>query len=271
MIPFIDLHCHSTFSDGTSTPAEIVAMAKNLGLKAVTLTDHDTTLGLPELFSAAKTNGLEAIPGIEFSCHLDKESVHVLAYHFDPAHPAIIELEKRHLERRLDRSQKMQAKLKALGIDIDLSKTQAKGVIGRPHIAALLIEKGVVKDIKEAFTKFLGEGKAGYVEAFTISLDETLSVIKQAGGISVLAHPHLLTESYLFNRLMKYPFDGVECYYGNFTMQQNERYLKKAIEKNLLITGGSDFHGEAKPQVRYGSSFVTEETFRKLKPAIALF
>ncbi|MFN4175216.1 MAG: phosphatase, partial [Parachlamydiaceae bacterium] len=148
--------------------------------------------------------------------------------------------------------------------DIDLSKLQAKGVIGRPHIAALLIEKGVVKDIKEAFTKYLGEGKAGYVEAFTITLEETLAVIKKAGGVSILAHPHLLSESSLFNRLVKYPFDGVECYYGNFTMQQNERYLKKAIEKNLLVTGGSDFHGFAKPLVRYGSSYVNHENFLKL-------
>lgn len=267
MIPFADLHCHSTFSDGTATPTEIVEMAKNLGLKAVTLTDHDTTLGLPELFSAAEKNGLKAITGIEFSCHLDKESVHVLAYHFDPAHPAIVELEKKHFDRRQDRSQKMQAKLKTLGIDVDLSKSQAKGVIGRPHIAALLIEQGIVKDIKEAFTKFLGEGKAGYVEAFTISLDETLSAIKQAGGVSVLAHPHLLSDSYQFNRLVKYPFDGIECYYGNFTLQQNDRYLKKAKEKNLLITGGSDYHGTAKPLVRYGSSFVTEDNFLKLKPS----
>ncbi len=265
MTPYADLHCHSTFSDGTSTPTEIVEMAKNLGFKAVTLTDHDTTLGLPELFAAAEINGLNAISGIEFSCHLDKESVHVLAYNFDPSHPAIVELEKKHFERRLDRSQKMQAKLKTLGIDVDLTKTQAKGVIGRPHIAALLIEKGIVKDIKEAFTRFLGEGKAGYVEAFTITLDETLSVIKQAGGVSILAHPHLLSESSQFNRLIKYPFDGVECFYGNFTMQQNDRYLKKAKEKNLLITGGSDFHGLRKPLVRYGSSFVTEESFLKLK------
>jgi len=138
-------------------------------------------------------------------------------------------------------------------------------VIGRPHIAALLIEQGIVKDIKEAFTKFLGEGKAGYVEAFTITLDETLKAIKDAGGVSVLAHPHLLTDSYQFNRLVKYPFDGIECYYGNFSMQHNDRYLKKAVERNLLITGGSDFHGAAKPMVKYGSSFVTEENFRKLR------
>lgn len=265
MTPFADLHCHSSFSDGTSSPTEIVELAKSLGFKGVTVTDHDTTLGLPELFDAAKKNGLVALTGIEFSCHLDKESVHVLGYRFDPAHPAIAHLEARHRERRLERSQKMQAKLKTLGIDIDLSKIQVKGVIGRPHIAALLIEKGLVKDIKEAFSKFLGDGKSAYVEAYTVTLNETIDAIKQAGGISVLAHPHLLSESTLFNRLVKYPFDGIECYYGNFTRAQNDRYLKKALEKNLLITGGSDYHGTTKPLSRYGSSYVTEELFNKLK------
>lgn len=261
---FADLHCHSTFSDGSFTPTQIVELAHQKGFKGVSLTDHDTTKGLPELFEAAKKYNLVALSGIEFSCYHKNSSVHLLGYGFNLHHPAITRLEDKHLERREARNHAMVEKLKSLGIEVNLAEIKTDGVVGRPHIALLMVKKGYVSNLQEAFQKFLGEGKAAFVEAFTITLAETIEAIHEANGYAILAHPHLIDSSELFNQLLKYPLDGLECYYSNFNRDQNERYIKKVAQKEWIATGGSDFHGENKPYVAYGASFTDENTFRKL-------
>ncbi len=267
MIPFADLHCHSTYSDGTATPAEIVDLAVSLHLKAVSLTDHDSTLGLEELYKAAKAKGLEMISGVEFSCHVDQESVHLLGYGFDPDAPSIKKLQEKHLLRRSTRNEEIFKKLHRLGIKVDPSEITAQGIIGRPHIAELLVKHKIVGSMQEAFKKYLGEGKLAYVPAYTITVNETIDVIHAAGGVAILAHPHLIDSIPLLNKLLQSPFDGIECYYSNFTPEENARWVKRAQRRNWLETGGSDYHGLNKPYVKYGCTTVDEEHFRKLQNA----
>lgn len=267
MNPYADLHCHSTFSDGTATPTEIVGLAVQKGLKAVSLTDHDSTLGLEELFRAAKAKGLQMITGVEFSCHVDQESVHMLSYGFDPEAPSIKDLQNKHLNRRTFRNEEIFKKLHKLGIKIDPSEITAQGVIGRPHIAELLVKHKIVPSMQEAFKKYLGEGKLAYVPAYTITLEETINAVHEAGGVAILAHPHIIESIPLINKLLQAPFDGIECYYSNFKPEQNERWVKKAIRRNWLETGGSDYHGLNKPYVQYGSATIDEERYVKLQNA----
>lgn len=267
MIPFADLHCHSIFSDGTATPREIALLAKEKGFKGVTLTDHDSIEGALLLQPIAEELGLSFLMGVEFSSSFRGESVHILGYSFDPTAPSIHNLCERHITRRKVRIEKMLAKLKELGIEIDpqLLQERARGTIGRPHIAHLLIEKGVVPSIQEAFYQYLGEGKKAYVEEESPTTEETLLALHQAGGLAILAHPHLIKPKSLLRKLYTLSFDGIETWYGSFPKHRTLSFLQVAKEKKWITTGGSDYHGTTKPHVLYGSSFTNEENFIRLQ------
>lgn len=265
-----DLHCHSTCSDGSLSPEDLVKHAAEVGLKGLSITDHDTTSAYATAMPAAKKIGLEVIPGVEFSSSHQGESIHILGYAFDPAHPSILALSERHASRRGSRNQEILNRLAKLGMpvsDEDL-KLEVQGIahtIGRPHIAKAMVKKGYVESIQEAFKKYLGEGRLAYVPGTAFSVEETIQTIHEANGLAVIAHPHLIDNSDVLQKLLEMDFNGIECYYGNFAEDQNSRWLKIAKKKGWLATGGSDFHGDVKPAIPLGRSWVGEETFRILQ------
>ena len=262
---FADLHCHSTHSDGTVAPQELIRLAKSIGLKGLAITDHDTVTGFEAALPTAKKEGILLLPGVEFSASLDGMSVHILGYSFDPKHPKIGELCDKHIYRRKLRNALILKKFEAHGIKIYEEELPLHlPTMGRPHIAKALVNKGVVSSIQEAFHKYLGDNKPCCVETEGISPEETIDVLHTAGGVAVIAHPHLIETDNLFKELLKLPFDGIECVYGNFGPEKHVRWQTVAKEKKWLATGGSDFHGDIKPQIFLGMGGVSKEMFDTL-------
>lgn len=265
-----DLHCHTLFSDGSDSPRELFAHAKEIGLSGLAITDHDTIHGLVEGMPEAAKLSLPLLSGVEFSSSHREEPVHILAYAFPLNNPEILKFCEMHRKRREERNRKILHNLKSLGIIIEeqaleKSNLPLKGrTIGRPHIALLMIQQGVVGSIKEAFQKYLGEGKVAYDPGESVSVEETIDCIKKGKGFAILAHPHLIHSNKLVKDLLAMPFDGLEGYYANMFKEQEEKWLKIAEEKGWIITGGSDYHGKTKPQNHLGSSWVKEEVFKKL-------
>lgn len=259
-----DLHCHSTFSDGTLSPSEIVHLAKKIGLSGLSITDHDSILAYPQALEEAKEQKISMIPGVEFSAMHKDISVHILGYAFDLHHDSIARLCEKHKERRQERNSIILEKLAKKGLNILESELKSLHVIGRPHIAQAMVQKGYAASINDAFKKFLGDNKSCYAKGQPIEIEETLDAIHQAKGIAVLAHPHLAKDQAFVKELLQFPFDGLECYYAKFPNQEQKRWVQLAMKKNLLITGGSDFHGDVKPAIPLGCSWVNEELFQIL-------
>ena len=267
-----DLHTHSTFSDGTKTPFELIEMCKAQCLKGFSITDHDTVSAYSDdVFAYANKVGVELISGVEFSTAYEKkdlfESVHILGYGIDVKSNPLIKFCNEHKLRRHLRVREMINKLQACGFSLQVDEVffLGKESVGRPHIALSLIEKGYATDMKDAFRRFLGEKAPYYVKSVMPSIDETIAVIRRAGGKVVLAHPILIKGQKVLRKLLDtYRFDGLECYYGNFKLSEIEYLLKMADQRNLLKTGGSDYHGEHRVFVSMGSSFTTESGVRSL-------
>jgi len=269
MIEFrADLHCHTACSDGTMDPEEIVFHAKKLGLSGLSITDHDSILAYKEAIPAAKKAGILLGSGVEFSSMDHGVSVHILGYDIDLDNPDLLALCKRHIERRHDRNERIIQKLKAQGMPIDsepFDEKAAQGLpAGRPHIAKALMEKGYVDSIQSAFNQLIGDGKPCFDPGISISSDETIEVIHAAKGKAFLAHPHVIRDRGRMPLLLEKPFDGIECYYSKCFPEKERKWLKLAEKKNLLISGGSDFHGSIRPGIELGCSWVNRETFDKI-------
>ncbi|WP_188069058.1 PHP domain-containing protein [Brevibacillus brevis] len=243
-----DLHTHTKASDGTCEPAENVRLAKEAGLAALAITDHDTVAGIPEAMEAARALGVEIIPGVEVSSVGKGQDIHVLGYFVPYEDPAFEERLFRLRETRHERNQLLIARLQELGIDISLEKVyrRKQGTdknIGRPHIAEELMEMGVVSTIAEAFDKYLGKGGAAYVNPPRTTPQEAITLIKEAGGVAVLAHPGLYDDDELVQELIVFGLDGIEVNHPDNDEVQKMRYSKWAAQYGLVVTGGSDFHG----------------------------
>lgn len=260
-----DLHCHTTYSDGTFTPTELLTLAKEKGLQGLAITDHDTTLAYGEAVALAKKMEISLISGIEFSSQHAGHTIHVLGYSFTLGAPSIEELCRQHVIRRRQRNLAILDKLKEKGMVISeaelITVAGDLGSIGRPHIAMLLVKKGYVKDVREAFRSLIGDGQCCYVHGKYPTTKETIDVIHQGGGMAVIAHPHLLKNRSLFAELKTLPFDGIEAHYARFPGQMEQEWVAAAHEKGWLITGGSDFHGTDRPENTLGSSWTPEESF----------
>lgn len=251
----IDLHIHTTASDGSHTPTEIVRLAARKGLKAIAITDHDTIDGITEAISEGKKIGLEVICGLELSVKLSEVNIHLLGYLFNtfdkPLAAALSDIQS----ARLKRNQRILEKLQNLGIPLDsaeLQKVSVTGQTGRPHIAKLLINKGVVATMDEAFEKFLGQHAAAYEPRKIYEVGEAIQLIKNAGGITVLAHPLQIERSgedvfQVIEELITRGLDGIEVYYPNHSKAFRKQLLNIVKKKSLLATGGSDFHGDIRP------------------------
>ncbi|MFS0557274.1 PHP domain-containing protein [Brevibacillus sp. 179-C9.3 HS] len=243
-----DLHTHTKASDGTCEPAENVRLAKEAGLTALAITDHDTVAGIPEAIEAARALGVEIIPGVEVSSVGKGQDIHVLGYFVPYEDPAFEERLFRLRETRHERNQLLIARLQELGINITLENVyrRKQGTdknIGRPHIAEELIELGVVSTIAEAFDKYLGKGGAAYVNPPRITPQEAITLIQEAGGVAVLAHPGLYDDDELVQELIVFGLDGIEVNHPDNDEEQRMRYSKWAEQHGLVVTGGSDFHG----------------------------
>lgn len=267
MTPFADLHCHTTFSDGSATPDEILALAIEKGFKGVSITDHDNVSAYQGLEEKAKRLQLELITGVEFSCGHKGSSVHILGYAFQIDAPPLVKLIEHHKSRRAERNRAILANLAKKQMAVTEEEIQALGgaVIGRPHIAQVMVQKGYVGSVQEAFRKYLGEGRACYAPGTAVSVEESIAVIQASGGKAVIAHPHLVENPKIFQDLLQMPFNGIECYYALFGPEKNRRYVDLASRKGWLETGGSDFHGTIKPMIPYGASYVDESRFRQLQ------
>jgi predicted metal-dependent phosphoesterase TrpH len=263
----IDLHIHSTASDGTLTPAEIVRQALALHLGAIAITDHDSVDGSREALEAGVPAPLGFLTGVEISAsppssYPRRGSFHILGYRIDVADKALNRELKRLQRARENRNPGILNKLNALGIPIRMEEVMAVaggGQVGRPHIAKLLISKGVADTIEDAFDRYLGNGKAAYVDKYRIDCATAIKRIKAAGGIAVLAHPGLLElndERHLreiLTELKQMGLGGIEVYYPEHSQQQTRRFTGLAQHFELLMTGGSDFHGTIHPAVKMGS------------------
>ena len=243
-----DLHCHSTFSDGSLPPTQLVARAVQRGLEVIALTDHDCTDGLPEaLEAAARHPSFLLIPGVELSTDVPQNEVHVLGYFIAWRSPAFQE-RLAHLRRsRLDRGQAMVAKLRELGIDLSWERVQeiaGDGAVGRPHIALAMLEAGHIKALDEAFDRYLSRNGPAYVEREKMTPTEAVQLITSVNGLPVLAHPAQLQDLDRFLEEMKGAgLIGLEVYYQDYSSEDINRLLAAARRHDLLPLGGSDFHG----------------------------
>ncbi|MBI5273930.1 MAG: PHP domain-containing protein [Chlamydiales bacterium] len=264
-----DLHSHSTCSDGTLTPYELIDLAKDMQLSGLSITDHDTISAyIPDLFAYAKQKNILLVTGVEFSCVYQGIGVHLLGYNFDPSVYVINHFCEQHVDRRNERNRIILANLKRHGMFIteeELHKEDGKGSIGRMHIARVLVNKGYVKTIQDAFREWIGDEALCFERGENFDIRETIEIIHAAKGKAFLAHPHLIKEKkWVKKMIQQHPFDGIECFYANFQKQENERWLKLAMQEELLISGGSDFHGDGRPFNRLGASYVDEETLKQI-------
>lgn len=260
----VDLHTHTLASDGTTSPSENVRLAKEKGLAAIAITDHDTVAGVAEALEAARETGVEVIPGVEISSAANGRDFHVLGYfvpHEDEAFQARLK-ELRGVRR--ERNRRMIQRLQELGMDVTWEdvyggKRGEDQNVGRPHIAEVLVKKGYVQTMAEAFDKYLGTDGLAYVAQERIQPQEAIRLIKQAGGVAVLAHPGLYNNHAFVEEMVAYGLDGLEVYHPD-NSEEDVAFLKRLAQSyGLIVTAGSDFHGwrEEKPYHALLGSYTT--------------
>jgi hypothetical protein len=270
---------HSTASDGTTPPGDLPALAAAVGLGAIALTDHDTTAGHAECAAACAERGVEFVPGIELSCERGRPrgSMHILGYFIDPHTPALRDVIGDLWAARTERAPLIVDRLNALGLDITLDHVAATAgcaMIGRPHIAAVLVERGHAASIADAFDRYIGHGGPAYVRKDNLATDRAIDAIHQAGGLAVLAHPiqlryaedddlHLIVAT-----LVGHGLDGLEVIHSDHDVAHVAQYTELANHFNLLTTGGSDYHGDRKP-IALGSQQVPAACLDRLRQARA--
>ncbi len=255
----IDLHTHSTASDGTYTPFELVRLARNIGLKAIALTDHDTTGGLIDALDAARQMGIELIPGCELSVEY-KGLMHILGLWIKPDAPALNKSLLELRNKRNTRNEIMIEKLREQGIDIayeEVKTLAGDASIGRPHICRVLMNKGAVSSVREAFDRFLGPNGKAYVPKEKFNPEKAISILKNEQATVILAHPFSLglQQDELRKELLRLKdlgLDGLEVFYPEHTKEQTIFYSFLCSELDLLPSGGSDFHGSVKPHIKLG-------------------
>ena len=257
----IDLHTHSTYSDGTVAPAPLIRLAEEAGLTAVALCDHDTVAGLPEFLSAARESAVEAVPGVEFSTDFGRQELHILGLFIEPEHYGAIDGYLRDTQAGKEESQrKLIRALQGAGIFLDYEKIRAgtpKGQVNRALIAAEMMRLGYVPSVKEAFHRWLSPSRGYYIPPRRVDVFDAIAFLKSIGAVVILAHAFLnVTEPELrafLPRAKAAGLDGMETLYPKFTREQTLLAGQIAREFDLLHSGGSDFHGENKPDIRIGT------------------
>lgn len=261
-----DLHCHTNRSDGSDEPVELLKKAKEASLQGLSITDHDTVDAYtPELFALAEELSLRLLPGVEISSELEGVPVHILAYGYDLHSVSFAAFLTEIRKRRSERNRAILKKLKEKKMPLDeeeLAKFPTK-TLGRPHIAAMMMKKGYVSSMQNAFEYYLKDGAPCYAPGFKYTPQEVIDQIHLGGGKAILAHPHFYKKKGYLKKILSCSFDGIECYYALLPKQLEIPWLKLAKERGWMATGGSDYHGSFK-NIPLGSSWVGKETFNAL-------
>jgi hypothetical protein len=266
----IDLHTHSLASDGELPAAEVGARARAAGIGVWALSDHDTVAGLADARVAADAHGIRLVPGIELSAFLDSKEIHILGHFIDPSHPSMRDFEDFLAGHRRVRMEEIVRKLAGLGIRIrveDIEKWTGGKTIGRPHVARAMVEAGTVATVKEAFDRYLGEGRPAYVQRYRLEADDAVRLVRGAGGTSTVAHPGVSKlERHHLVRLRAIGVDGLEVHHVDHVPSQREKYLRIADELGLVPTAGSDYHGaNVAPDRKLGDVTMPAEDLARLE------
>ncbi len=278
----IDLHVHSTHSDGSDTPDELVCRGKRAGLSAMALTDHDNMGGAEAFLAACRTRGLSGLAGVEISADVGEGlgTLHVLGYGVNPGHPLVRESLGRVLDGRARRNEQILSRLSEQGLEVGWAAVQARAgedVVGRAHFAQALMDRGHVASVSEAFERNLAKGRPAYAERYRLTPEQGIRMIREAGGVAVIAHPfswetdEARLEAGLY-MLKELGLAGVEALYAEYAPEQTIALLRLAKRLKLLATGGSDYHGRAKPEIALGKGFgklcVSDDYLRPLLDAL---
>ncbi len=269
----VDLHSHTTASDGTFTPTQLVNEAARRGVRVLAVTDHDSTDGLAEALAAAAAHPLlEIVPGIEINCDVPGAEVHVLGYCMDYHAGWFQEFCRAQREERRRRVHAMTARLAELGMPVDPEEVLAlvqEGSAGRPHVARAMVQRGYVKSVREAFDKYLASGRPAHVPRRKLAPDEAVRLIRRAAGVPVLAHPGLAGRDDLIPSLIAAGLMGIECYYPEHSAAQRGAYVQMCKDHGLVPTGGSDFHGPAVRSGTLGNPPIPLSVWESLKAKVA--
>lgn len=274
----VDLHTHTTASDGTLSPRALVALAAEKGLEAVAITDHDTTEGVPEALAAGAELDILVIPGVEINTDTETGHVDVLGYFIDVAHPELQRVLEKIRNARYYRAREMVAKLQHLGCPIRFERVlelAGGGAVGRPHVAQALLEAGYVSSISEAFERYIGRNGPAYADRYRMTPADACRLIRAAGGVPSLAHPVPPEDPLsdpkdlptLLPELVEAGLAGLECFYPGYPPEATQRLLELAARFDLIPTGGSDFHGATKPEIELGMVDVPPESVAQLREA----
>jgi 3',5'-nucleoside bisphosphate phosphatase len=258
---YCDLHLHSTHSDGTLTPAQLVALAREKDLSAIALTDHDTISGIAEAQQAGNEQGVRVLSGVEISVEYASKTVHVLAYCFDQGSDKLRAGLDQLAAGRSERNHRIVARLNELGVAVTYDEIMAEAggkIVGRPHFARVMMRHGFVSDFQEAFDKYLAKGKAAYFDRLRFTPVDAVHMIRESGGIAVLAHPKFValhegeTLDDIVRTLVDAGLQGIECHYSLHSPEETAQYLDLAKRFDLIVTGGTDFHGSVKSEIDMG-------------------
>ena len=268
-VAFVDLHLHTVHSDGTRTPEAVVGLAHQARLSAIAITDHDSLAGLPAGAAAAASCGIEIIPGVELSAVDGRSDVHILGYFVNPETPGLDHELGRLRDGRLDRAERIVARLDELGVSVRLDRVleiAGTGAVGRPHIATALVEAGRARSIEDAFDRWLGYHGPAYVPKRALSTADAIALVRGANGVAVLAHPGSLRRDDLIPGLKTMGLAGIEVWHPKHDAGRVTHYTAMADALGLLVTGGSDYHGGGRGQSEVGGQPVPSSV---LAPLIA--
>lgn len=276
----VDLHTHTTASDGSLSPTQLVSRASRLALKVIAITDHDTTTGVAEAVAAGQRLGIAVIPGVEINTDVPGSEVHVLGYFLDPHHAELNERLARIREGRVGRARKMAEMLTAMGAPVSFERIleiAGEGAVGRPHVAQALLEAGHVHSFQDAFDRYIGRSSPAYIAREKFTPAEACALIRRAGGLPVLAHPVFFDKhgaikgvvdlDQMLPELIAAGLAGLEVYYPNYDAVTNEYLLGIARRYGLLVTGGTDFHGVRPGEPDLGGVYVPLKVVRRLRDA----
>jgi len=265
---YADLHVHSLASDGTYSAEQLVKESVKRRLSAIAIVDHDTVEMVPEAVLEAQGKDLEIIPGIELTAQYENQEIHILGYFVDYLNNVFLEKLKLVQQNRIERVNKIISNLSELGVKLNpetVFNISGRGTLGRMHIARALVKDGHVSCIPEAFRKYIGDKSPAYVLGFRLSPKDAIKIINDAGGVAVLAHPYMLHNDQMISEFIKDGLQGIEVYYPEHSQSMINFYLDLAKQAGLVVSGGSDFHGSAKPEIKLGLAKIPLDLVEKIR------
>lgn len=270
----IDLHSHTTASDGELSPEDLLARARSSGITTLAVTDHDTVRGLARAKAAADALGIRLVPGIEVSTEAEGREVHVLGHFVDPTEPGLASFSDRLSDERAERMGRMVERMNQIGFPVTLQEVEriaAGAHLGRPHLALALLARGYITSSREAFDRFLGDGKPGWVDRFRLPAEDAIAMLHRAGGTATIAHPGSSKVSgYTLERLAKAGLDGLEIFHPDHVPSQRDAFLRQADALGLVPTAGSDYHGpRVTPDRQLGMVSLDPSHFARLEARAA--